>query len=67
MRYKGDVDPDTGVLLIPGFHGEGCPGNGKAPGTECCCDECDLYLVRYPEWDTRISGEKPSVLVNPKD
>ena len=61
------TDPGAGILLVPGFHGKGYPGNGNAAGTECCCDECDFYLVCYPEWDTCASGEKPSVLVNPKD
>lgn len=31
----------TGVVLIPGNMGKDCPGNGRDPETECCCDECD--------------------------
>lgn len=36
----------TGTILIPGFFGRDCPGNGKHTDEngeiiECCCDECD--------------------------
>lgn len=42
------IDPYTGVLLWPG-QPDRCPGNGKNPDIECCCDECDYYLECYPE------------------
>ena len=29
-----------------------CLGNGKQ-GFECCCDECDYYLLCFPEFDSQ--------------
>ena len=29
-----------------------CLGNGEQ-GFECCCDECDYYLLCYPEFDPK--------------
>ncbi len=34
----------TGIKIIPGNYGCDCPGNGRDPETECCCEECD-YMV----------------------
>ena len=56
MDYEERIDPGTGILLTPGFHGEGCLGNGLHPGYECCCDECDYYLICFPDWKERQSG-----------
>ena len=39
----------TGVELTPGDP-NCCLGNG-AQGFECCCDECDYYLLCFPEFD----------------
>ena len=39
----------TGVELMPGKPAV-CLGNGEQ-GFECCCDECDYYLLCYPEFD----------------
>ena len=41
----------TGVELIPGEFAD-CFGNGKS-GIECCCDECDYFLLCFPEFDSR--------------
>ena len=41
----------TGVTLTPG-EGDVCLGNGEQ-GFECCCDECDYYLLCFPEFDTK--------------
>ena len=30
-----------------------CLGNGKQ-GFECCCDECDYFLLCFPEFDIEI-------------
>lgn len=46
------ADPSTGTVLTPSFHGEQCQGNGDHPGVECCCDECDYYLICFPEFNT---------------
>ena len=43
-------DPATGVWLRPSFHGASCPGNGEHPEIECCCDECDYFLLCFPDW-----------------
>ena len=41
----------TGVELMPGEPGI-CIGNGYQ-GFECCCDECDYYLLCFPEFDQK--------------
>ena len=41
----------TGIELIPG-HPDICLGNGEQ-GFECCCDECDYYLLCFPEFDLK--------------
>ena len=42
----------TGVELTPG-EPTVCLGNGEQ-GFECCCDECDDYLLCFPEFDPKI-------------
>ncbi len=37
----------TGIELTPG-EPTVCLGNGER-GFECCCDECDYYLLCFPE------------------
>ena len=37
----------TGIELTPG-EPTVCIGNGEQ-GFECCCDECDYYLLCCPE------------------
>ena len=41
----------TGVELTPGKPNV-CLGNGKQ-GFECCCDECDYYLLCFPEFNQK--------------
>ena len=41
----------TGIELTPG-EPLVCLGNGEQ-GFECCCDECDYYLLCYPEFDLK--------------
>ena len=43
------VIDSTGVELTPGKPNV-CLGNGKQ-GFECCCDECDYYLLCFPEFE----------------
>ncbi len=45
----------TGVELTPGELVV-CLGNGEQ-GFECCCDECDYYLLCFPE-EFSQDGEK---------
>ena len=33
-----------------------CLGNGEQ-GFECCCDECDYFLLCFPEFDVQIKKE----------
>jgi len=41
----------TGVELTPG-EPTVCLGNGKQ-GFACCCDECNYYLLCFPEFDLK--------------
>ena len=45
-----EIDPCTGMMLVPSYHGEDCPGSGDLPEFECCCDECEHYLACFPDW-----------------
>ena len=41
----------TGIELSPGESAV-CLGNGER-GFECCCDECDYYLLCFPAFDPK--------------
>ena len=41
----------SGIALTPGKPTV-CLGNGEQ-GFECCCDECDYYLLCFPEFDPK--------------
>ncbi len=45
----------TGVELALGEPAV-CLGNGEQ-GFECCCDECDCYLLCFPEFDSQSKEE----------
>ena len=45
----------TGIELTPGSPAV-CLGNGEQ-GFECCCDECDYFLLCFPEFDVQIKEE----------
>ena len=45
----------TGVELTPGKPTV-CLGNSER-GFECCCDECDYFLLCFPEFDDQIKEE----------
>ena len=49
--WQDMIDPGTGIELSPARGGVGCKGNGENPDYECCCDECDYYLLCFPDWD----------------
>ena len=51
---KGEIDI-TGVELTPG-KSTVCLGNGEQ-GFECCCDECDYYLLCFSECNLKNSKE----------
>ncbi|MBR2292756.1 MAG: hypothetical protein IKA44_00415 [Clostridia bacterium] len=46
----------TGIELAQGKPTV-CLGNGEQ-GFECCCDECDYFLLCFPEFDIQIKEEK---------
>ena len=41
----------TGIELMPG-EPDVCLGNGEQ-GFECCCDECDYYLLCFTGFDPK--------------
>ena len=45
----------TGIELTPGKPTVYL-GNGEQ-GFECCCDECDYFLLCFPEFDVQIKEE----------
>ncbi len=50
----------TGIELTPG-EPDVCLGNGEQ-GFECCCDECDYFLLCCPEYEIKINEDEPSIL-----
>ena len=49
-KQKWEID-HTQVELSPGKPSV-CLGNGEQE-FECCCDECDYYLLCFPEYDLK--------------
>ena len=47
-KNQQKVVDGTGIELTPG-EPDVCLGNGKQ-GFEFCCDECDYFLICYPEY-----------------
>ena len=47
----GKIIDITGIELTPGKP-DICLGNGEQ-GFACCCDECDYYLLCFPEFDQK--------------
>ena len=45
----------TGVELTPG-EPDVCLGNGTQ-GFVCCCDECDYFLLCFPEYCPELAKE----------
>lgn len=37
------------VILTPSENGKDCLGNGTHEDIECCCDECEYYLLCFPD------------------
>ena len=52
----------TGIELTPGKPTV-CLGNGEH-GFECSCDECDYFLLCFPEFDVQIKEENIGVSKN---
>ena len=53
----------TGTELTPG-EPTVCLGNGEQ-GFECCCDECDYFLVCFPEFDLKNEEDIREIEVPP--
>ena len=53
----------TDIELTPG-EPTSCLGNGEQ-GFECCCDECDYYLICFPEFDIKDEEEIMDIEVPP--
>jgi len=51
----------TGIELTPGKP-DVCLGNGEQ-GYECCCDECNYFLLCFPEYDERTEEYKLYMLL----
>jgi hypothetical protein len=49
--YKIENDP-TNAELHPGDQNN-CQGNGNHPGFEICCDNCDWFLLCFPQYDRK--------------
>lgn len=49
-QWNEPITPPGDPQLTPSLHGEDCLGNGEHEGFECCCDECDYYLICWPDW-----------------
>ncbi len=50
----------TGVELTPGQPAV-CLGNGEL-GFECCCDECDYYLLCFSDCDP--DGQEENIVMD---
>ena len=48
-------DKENNIYLAPSHHGEQCPGNGKNKKIECCCDECNYFLLCFPDWREHVN------------
>lgn len=42
-------------ILTPGFHGEKCRHNGENADYDIACDECDYFLICFPEWEEEFA------------
>ena len=50
--FQKKVKDITDIELMPG-EPTVCLGNGEQ-GFECCCDECDYYLVCFPKFAPKL-------------
>ena len=50
--FEKEITNIPNIKLTPGKPAA-CLGNGEY-GFECCCDECDYFLLCFPEFDIEI-------------
>lgn len=55
MKQIKDI---TGAILSPG-NPDKCQGNGDNKTFGCCCDECDYFLLCYPQIADMLFKDKP--------
>ncbi|MDY3225773.1 MAG: hypothetical protein SOW84_07885 [Candidatus Faecousia sp.] len=48
------IHNDSEEILTPSYHGELCRHNGENPDYEIACDECDYFLLCFPDWEEFI-------------
>ena len=60
-EYKGAFAErrQRNIKLTPSPNGEKCKGNGTGKA-ECCCDECDYYLICFPQNGKGIRNNRQS-------
>ena len=57
--FRERITDATGIELTPGKP-NACAGNGEQT-EECCCDECDYFLLCYPEFDVQIKIKEENI------
>ena len=55
MNNQKKITDITGIEITPGEPAV-CLGNGDGD-FECCCDECDFFLLCFPEFDQKNKEE----------
>ena len=50
----GEANEKGKEILTPSYHGALCRHNGNNANYEIACDECDFFLLCYPEFNSRI-------------
>ena len=62
-HFPGKVIDVTGTELTPGKP-RVCLGNGEQ-GFECCCDECNYFLLCFPEcYPEKEDDSDPLTIIN---
>ena len=58
MEWQTDELSMEEEILTPSYHGTLCRYNGENPDYEIACDECDFYLICFPEWKEQFRRPK---------
>ena len=53
--FQKKVIDITGIELLPAYP-DVCLENGEQ-GFECCCDECNYYLLCFPQFTPKVNEE----------
>ena len=49
--------PEQDGLFTPSYHGELCRYNGENPDYEIACEECNFYLLCFPDWEDFLGND----------